>query len=99
MATGGQALNTLDNRLPGQGVQHQIDARTPGDLLDMLGKVQGARIHDLGNAHCLENSPLARITGRGIDLCAGLLGNLHGRQSQSARGGMDQHPLAGPQPG
>ena len=96
---GAQEPKTLSDRLSRQRVQHDVDALSAGAGDRLLEPGRRAGVHDVRHAQLREVRPALRRAGRGQDLGSRELRHLHRGEAHAAGGRVDQHPLAGPQPG
>ncbi|MCP2273958.1 hypothetical protein LV75_006490 [Actinokineospora diospyrosa] len=96
---GGAGYVVVDE-LAGQGVQHHIDAPTAGRVQEPLLELDGPGGGDVVvvDPHGAQGVPLTRARG-GEHLGTPVPGELHRRHAHPARGGVDQHGLAGAQVG
>ena len=83
----------------GQRVQYNVHTVTVSVLKDLLGEVHGARIVDIVNAHAPQHFPTFASAGCRVDLGSGEPGDGDRGLSHTTGGGMDQHLIAGFDPG
>src|SRR3989449_10140008 len=94
-----QHREALRDEVPGQRVEHRVDAAAAGDLHDLVGEAQRAGIQDLAHAHVAQEPTLLGRAGGGEDFQTQMPSDLDRRQADAAGGGMDENALARLQPG
>ena len=83
----------------GQRVEHDVDAVAVGVAADLLGELDAARVVDMLNSHVAQQFSALRAAGGGEDLGSGGTGDGDRGLAHAAGRGVDQHPIAGRDPG
>ena len=85
-----------DEALIGQGVEYYINTGAAGVGEDLIGEIRSARVVDVLHTHPAQRRAFVGA-GRGEDGRTALLCPLDRGQSDTAAGGVDEHPVTGPQ--
>ena len=83
----------------GQRVEHDVDAVSVGVAADLLGELDAARVVDMLDTHVAQQCSPLLAAGRGEDLGSRGAGDRDRRLPDAAGGGVDQHLVAGADPG
>ena len=89
-----QYADAACDRLAGERVEHDVNARTVRPLHDLVGKAVRARVHHVFNAKRREIRPFLGAAGSGEDLRTHFSRDLDCRESHTACGRVNQHALA-----
>ncbi len=87
------------NEVARERVQHHIDAGALGRRHHLIGEGDRSGIHHLGHAKPPQHVAFRRGASGGEHLRPAALCELHGCETDAPCGSVDQHPLAGAQPG
>ena len=98
-AAEGQQFHTGPLGGTGERVQHDVHAVAVGVFEDLLGEIHSARIVDIVDAHPTQHLAALAGAGGGVDLRPGKPGDSDRGLAHAAGGGMDQHLVAGLDPG
>ena len=84
----------LRDEVAGERVEHDIDALAAGDLHDLVGEVQRARVHGVIGAHLFEQPAFLWGAGGGENLGAEVFCDLDSGHADAAGAGVDEDALA-----